>query len=195
MAPSKKKGDKYHAPKADKNPKGATNKKGAKKTPKNAKSTRKPGEKRGRKAVQIDWTAVANLAHINCTLEEVAAFLGLDETTIERAAWRDHGCNFAAWYEPKRQFHKISLRRAQMKMAQRNATMAIWLGKQVLGQKDKQEVSGPDGGPMQHQVESLEAAEQETGCTLDRADQILRETIRQEERERLKREQQDSDGS
>jgi hypothetical protein len=35
----------------------------------------------------------------------------------------------------------MSLRRWQMKMAQTNATMAIWLGKQYLGQSDRQEVT------------------------------------------------------
>ena len=30
----------------------------------------------------------------------------------------------------------MALRRSQWKMAERNATMAIWLGKQYLGQKD-----------------------------------------------------------
>ena len=32
---------------------------------------------------------------------------------------------------------KISLRRTQFKLAERSSAMAIWLGKQVLGQEDK----------------------------------------------------------
>lgn len=50
----------------------------------------------------------------------------------------------------------------QFKNAQAgNVTMQIWLGKQYLGQKDKQEVEqyGKDGGPIQ----------QETKVTLDDA--------------------------
>jgi len=36
---------------------------------------------------------------------------------------------------------RISLRRSQMKLAERNPTMAIWLGKQWLDQKDKLEAT------------------------------------------------------
>lgn len=35
---------------------------------------------------------------------------------------------------------KISLRRAQFKLAKKSANMAIWLGKQWLGQQDKVKV-------------------------------------------------------
>ena len=33
----------------------------------------------------------------------------------------------------------ISLRRSQFKLAEKNATMAIWLGKQYLGQRNHKE--------------------------------------------------------
>ena len=46
----------------------------------------------------------------------------------------------------------FSLRRLQWETAKRSATMQIWLGKQYLGQKDKQEQSGPDGGPVREYV-------------------------------------------
>lgn len=38
----------------------------------------------------------------------------------------------------------MSLRRSQFRIAETNATMAIWLGKQYLGQKDypKEELEG-----------------------------------------------------
>lgn len=35
---------------------------------------------------------------------------------------------------------KISLRRNQFRMAEHNVSMAIWLGKQYLGQKDQQDI-------------------------------------------------------
>jgi hypothetical protein len=41
---------------------------------------------------------------------------------------------------------RMSLRRLQWKKAQEgNTTMLIWLGKQYLGQSDKQELTGKDG--------------------------------------------------
>jgi hypothetical protein len=33
-----------------------------------------------------------------------------------------------------------------------NVTAQIWLGKQMLGQRDKHELSGPDGGAMQIEI-------------------------------------------
>ena len=43
---------------------------------------------------------------------------------------------FSDAYKNKSQLGKSSLRRAQFKLAEKNATMAIWLGKQYLDQKD-----------------------------------------------------------
>ena len=38
----------------------------------------------------------------------------------------------------------MSLRRTQFKLAEKNPTMAIWLGKQQLGQRDNIEVEHKD---------------------------------------------------
>ena len=49
--------------------------------------------------------------------------------------------NFSEIFKEKRGLGKISLRRSQWRLAEKSATMAIWLGKQYLGQKDHEEVS------------------------------------------------------
>ena len=49
--------------------------------------------------------------------------------------------NFSEVFKEKRGLGKISLRRNQWRLAEKNATMAIWLGKQYLGQKDQVEAS------------------------------------------------------
>ena len=36
-----------------------------------------------------------------------------------------------------------------------NATLLIWLGKQILNQRDKQEITGADGGAIQHETIDL----------------------------------------
>ena len=56
-----------------------------------------------------------------------------------------------AW-EFGRENGKVSLRRMQFLQARKSAAMAIWLGKQYLGQRDhdKIEIGGaPDGVPVQ----------------------------------------------
>ena len=47
--------------------------------------------------------------------------------------------NFSEVFKEKRGVGKISLRRAQFRLAEKNANMAIWLGKQYLGQSDRGE--------------------------------------------------------
>ena len=49
--------------------------------------------------------------------------------------------NFSEVFKEKRGLGKISLRRSQWRLAEKSATMAIWLGKQYLGQKDQVEAS------------------------------------------------------
>ena len=50
-----------------------------------------------------------------------------------------------------------TLRRLQWQAANEgNSTMLVWLGKQLLGQRDKTELTGADGGPMQMQTVSLD---------------------------------------
>ena len=52
---------------------------------------------------------------------------------------RTYKKGFSEVFKIKRQGGKASLRRTQWHLAESNPTMAIWLGKQYLGQKDKPE--------------------------------------------------------
>lgn len=60
-------------------------------------------------------------------------------TAQELDSWckRTYGHGFSEVFRQKREAGKISLRRAQFQLAQKNANMAIWLGKQYLDQKDE----------------------------------------------------------
>lgn len=78
----------------------------------------------------IDENLVASLAEIHCTLEEIGAVVGCSRDTLER--------RFAAIIKDAKDRGKASLRRAQMKAALGgNVTMLIWMGKQLLEQRDK----------------------------------------------------------
>lgn len=50
---------------------------------------------------------------------------------------------------------KIRLRRNQFKLSERSASMAIWLGKQYLGQKDSIEVSQTSNGQLAELIDGL----------------------------------------
>ena len=90
---------------------------------------------------EIDKTDFEGLLAIQCTLEEVTSFFdhklnGCSADTIERWCKREYGQNFAEISKKKREIGKISLRRMQFKHAEKNASMAIFLGKNYLGQRD-----------------------------------------------------------
>ena len=92
----------------------------------------------GRPKIEIDYTTVEKLANIQCTQEEIASFLGISSRTLLRDE------KFKELFAKGRENGKMSLRRIQWKHAEKSATMAIWLGKQYLGQKDNIEVANTD---------------------------------------------------
>ena len=94
---------------------------------------------------EIDRKDFESLLAIQCTLEEVTSFFdhkldGCSADTIERWCKREYHENFAEVSAKKRNLGKISLRRAQFELAKKNASMAIFLGKNYLGQRDHTEV-------------------------------------------------------
>ena len=92
--------------------------------------------KMGRPKIEIDKAKFEKLCGIMCTLEELAGFFDCSEDTIERWVKRTYNMTFAEAYKKLSYQGKISLRRSQFRLAEKNASMAIWLGKQYLGQKD-----------------------------------------------------------
>lgn len=122
-----------------------------------AKPARKKTGPKGPSKPLDDLEQVIELIRIQCTKLEICAVLGVSEDTLTRRI-REHGIegveNFADLYEKHAKEGRSSLRRAQWKAAHNgNVTMQIWLGKQMLGQRDqiKQsvEITGADGGPIQ----------------------------------------------
>lgn len=97
--------------------------------------------KRGPKIIQIDWQEFDKLCYMQCTATEIAAWFNCSVDTIERRVEEAHGVKFAEYFAEKKQHGRISLRRAQFQAAtvKGNTSMMIWLGKQYLDQKDKQE--------------------------------------------------------
>ena len=81
---------------------------------------------------QINPKEVEKLAALMCTQEEIASFFDVNVSTISR--------RFAKEIEKGRERGKISIRRKQLRLADKNASMAIFLGKNYLGQSDSQEI-------------------------------------------------------
>lgn len=97
-----------------------------------------------RPQIQIDQKQFESLCNMQCTLQEIAGFFKCSIDTIERWCERTYDESFADTYKKYSQNGKISLRRYQFKLAEKNASMAIWLGKQYLGQTDRIELGQAD---------------------------------------------------
>ena len=88
----------------------------------------------GRPEAEIDLKELEKLCAIQCTNAEIAAWFGVSERTIDR---KRHEPEFLDVMERGKGKGRISVRRLQMKAAEAgNPALLIWLGKQVLGQRD-----------------------------------------------------------
>lgn len=135
--------------------------------------------KTGRPRKDVDERAVFEAAKVLCTMEEIAAICGVSVDTLER--------RFADVIEKGRCEGRASLRRQQYAVAMNprvpgSATMLVWLGKVVLGQRETTnlEVSGPNGGPIAHADttdETLQAYALEALATVEAAERICAESL------------------
>jgi hypothetical protein len=84
---------------------------------------------------------VERFASVGCTQQEIATLLGIGKATLER--------HYGPTYEKGLANLKQSLRRKQVDLAKAgNVTMLIWLGKNLLEQRDRSELTGRDGASL-----------------------------------------------
>jgi len=101
----------------------------------------------GRPKIKINYNIVDSLANIMCTQDEIASALDISVRTLQRD---DEFCRI---YKKAMDAGKKSLRRIQYDLAENgNPTMAIWLGKQYLQQRDKQEVDLKSASPLIYNI-------------------------------------------
>lgn len=93
---------------------------------------------------EIDQKQFENLCGLQCTLEEICGWFDVCTDTLEAWCKRTYKRSFSEVFAQKRGAGKISLRRSQWRLAEKNATMAIFLGKQFLGQRDNIDVTVAD---------------------------------------------------
>jgi hypothetical protein len=91
---------------------------------------------------------IRRLSRMQCTEREAAAMLGIKLDTFREMVRIDERAK-AAWDEGREQ-GKVSIRKAQFALAERNPAMAIYLGKVILNQREVTtvEMTGRDGGPI-----------------------------------------------
>ena len=101
----------------------------------------------GRPAKPISYDTIRRAASIGCSIEELAVMAGLSRSNFSLRLKEDDALLEAI--ERGRAAGQATLRRLQWQQAKAgNPTMLIWLGKQLLGQKDRHEHSGDPAAPM-----------------------------------------------
>lgn len=93
---------------------------------------------------EIDQKQFEKLCGLQCKLEEICGWFDVTDKTLESWCKRTYHASFSEVFKKKRGAGKISLRRSQWRLAEKNATMAIFLGKQFLGQRDSVDVAVTD---------------------------------------------------
>ena len=97
--------------------------------------------KMGRPMIEIDEKQFQKLCALHCTKEEIAGFFECSDDTIDNFCKRVYDETFSVLFKRFSAGGKISLRRYQFKLAEKNPGMAIFLGKNWLGQSDKNETT------------------------------------------------------
>ena len=85
---------------------------------------------------EINLDQVLYWTELQATAEEIAGAFRVSIDTLDRRLREAFGMGFAELRKRCNGLHKLSLRRYQFQQAERNATMAIWLGKIWLGQRE-----------------------------------------------------------
>ena len=94
-----------------------------------------------RPRLKINPDQVSALASIGCTEEEMASVLDCSTKTLKR--------RFVQNIQQGRSNLRTKLRKKQIEIAlSGNVTMLTWLGKNILGQADKVEMTGKDGASL-----------------------------------------------
>ena len=104
--------------------------------------------KRGRPTIDFDKKQFTDLVALGCKQEEICWWFR-DETgkvanidTLSRWCKREFGVNFQEYSKQNSLMAlKIQLRRNQFELSKHSVPMAIWLGKQYLGQKESIETT------------------------------------------------------
>lgn len=94
----------------------------------------------GRPRININWDEFDKLVSFQCTQIEIAAFFDVSVDLLEDACIRDRGHTLAEIWAKKTNMGRVRLRKIQFDIAESRgpgaATMAIFLGKRILGQVD-----------------------------------------------------------
>lgn len=96
----------------------------------------------GRPPIDVDWTKLETYCQYKVTLVDCASLLDMSDRTLETKIRDKYDLTFFDYREQKMARTRINLFSKQVEIAMGgNTTMLIWLGKNNLGQTDKNELN------------------------------------------------------
>ena len=106
----------------------------------------------GRPQIQLDKKTFVDLVGLGCLQDEICWFFRdesgkpISEDTLTRWCKREFDMTFAEYRNKNGNMAmKIKLRKNQLMLSEKSAAMAIWLGKQILGQvENPNELAGSE---------------------------------------------------
>jgi hypothetical protein len=103
-------------------------------------------------SAKIDRAELEKLMRLYPSEQEAADWFDVTIKTLMRFIRKEFGSSFVQLREKSFTRTKVAIKRSQLEKAMKgDNTMLIWVGKQYLGQRDKNshEHSGPDGNPIE----------------------------------------------
>ena len=102
----------------------------------------KNGLKVGRPKFELDWNKIDNMLMASMEGTEIAATIGIDVDTLYKRCVTDKNKRFSEYLREKKAKGVGIIKQVQFQVAvqERDKGMLIWLGKNLCGQKDKQEI-------------------------------------------------------
>jgi hypothetical protein len=96
-----------------------------------------------RPKAHIDWDEVGRLLQAGCDGVQCAAYFGMDNETLYNRCKEDLNMGFTEFLRQNRQKGDALLYAKQFESAlkDKDRGMLIWLGKQRLGQREKQDIA------------------------------------------------------
>ena len=89
---------------------------------------------------EIEWKVLDSILQYGANLVDCAEMIGVSEDTIQRRIKALHDCTFSEYRQKKMGRMRMKLLQKQYEMAIGGSVpLLIWMGKQHLGQADKQE--------------------------------------------------------
>ena len=115
-----------------------------------------PKNKGGRPRIVFtddNWKEFENLCALQCTELEITEWFGIDDKTLTQLLQKKYDKSFSEVFKQKRTKGLISLRRRQFQMSETIPSLAIFLGKNYLGQSDRQIIE--HSGSIENKIRNM----------------------------------------